>query len=260
MRSPWQVTKSVWYALFMREALARIMGDRLGAFWMLAEPIAFLMMWVAIRYFVLGRSRDVIGADYIPWLLVGMVGFFVFRAGLKRTMGAVAANQGLFAYRQVKPIDPVLVRAGLEGLLQTIIFIILLTGAALLDYPIVPADPLSAIFFWVSLWLLGLGAGLVVSVMVSLFPESEQVVSIMMFPMFILSGVILPVQNLPFWLQEILLYNPVLHGLELLRSSFFATYKSLSGVDWVYLWLWTLSLIAWGLALHVRYASHLKAR
>lgn len=259
MRSSWQVTWSVWHALFMREALARTTANRFAWLWMLAEPVLFVVVMIAVRTLI-GRVHLIIGADFIPWLIVGLTGFFLFREGVLRSLGAVDANQGLFTYRQVMPVDPVIVRNSLEGLLKTIVLVILVTGASLLGYDTLPDKPLQAMYAWVSLWLLGFGGGLVVSVGATLIPELGLVTRISMLPMFLLSGVILPLQVLPHYIQQYLLYNPVLHGLEYLRLSFFVGYKSLNGVSLMYVWYWLLALIALGLALHLRFAMRLKAK
>ena len=258
MRTSWEVTRSVWHAMFMREALARTAGDRFAWFWMLAEPVAFVVIMVLVRE-LLGRLRLIVGAEWIPWLVLGLVAFFMFREGVLRSLGAVEANRGLFAYRQVKPVDPVLVRNVLEGLLKTLVLLILITGVALLGYDILPFDPLGAMFIWLSIWLLGMGAGLVVSVAGAMVPEVERVVRMMMLPMLLLSGVIIPLQTLPYRVQQYLLYNPVAHGLESLRLSFFEHYQSVQGVDMTYLWFWALAMIALGLALHLRFDMRLKA-
>ena len=53
-RTPWQVTRSVWYAMFMREAISRTMADRMGWFWMVFEPVALIAIMALIRSFVSG--------------------------------------------------------------------------------------------------------------------------------------------------------------------------------------------------------------
>lgn len=258
MRSSWQVTWSVWHALFMREVLARTMGDRLGWFWMLAEPVAFIAIMAGIRA-LLRRDRLIVGADFIPWLIVGVTAFFLFRDGFVRLMNAIESNQALFAYRQVKPIDPVLVRATMEGILKSIVLLILVSVAVFLGMGILPADPLGALFIWCGIWLLGLSGGLILSVAARFVPGIETVVRMMMLPMLLLSGAIFPLHALPHGMLEYLLYNPVLHGLELLRLEFFAGYKAIEGVSLEYLWRWILAMLALGLALHVRFESRLKA-
>jgi len=259
MRTSWQVTRSVWHAMFMREASARIMADRFGWFWMFAEPIAFVVIMIGVRE-LLGRVRVTPGAEFVPWLITGLMAFNLFRDGVTRSLGAIESNKGLFAYRQVSPVDPVLVRNGLEGLLKSAVFLILIAGAMLLGYRILPGDTLAAVFVWFSIWLLGVGGGLIVSAGTALVAELGRMVRMAMLPMFMLSGAILPVRLLPHSVQEALLYNPVLHGIEILRLSFFPLYAALHGVNLLYVWYWALGMTALGLALHARFAQRLKAR
>lgn len=257
-RSSWQVTRSVWSALFLRETTARLMASRFAWFWMLFEPIAYVVVLVSIRE-VLGRVRMLQNADFIPWLLVGISVFTLFRDGVNRSMGAIQANQGMFTYRQIKPIDPVLVRNMLEGLLKAIVFLILIAGASLLGHDIVPFNPLEALFVWLSVWLLGLGIGLLVSVGAVLLEGFERTVKIMMMPLMILSGVIFPLTVFPHNLRSYLLYNPVVHGIESLRLSFFDGYHTVSGIDLLYMYYWVFASIALGLALHVKFALRMRA-
>ncbi|MCG5499544.1 MULTISPECIES: ABC transporter permease [Ectothiorhodospira] len=259
MRTPWQVTWSVWRALFLREAVARTSGDRFAWFWMLAEPLAFVVVMVWIRSLI-GRVQYIFGADFVTWLIVGLTAFFLFREGVTRSLGAVEANRGLFAYRQVLPVDPVLVRNVVEGILKTLVFLILLIGAGLLGHPVIPADPLGVLYVWCLLWLLGMGIGLVMSVAATLVSEIGIIVRVMMLPLLILSGVIIPLQTLPHHVQEVLLYNPIVHGLEALRLAFFQHYKTMPGVDLLYLWYWIIGSTALGLAMHLRFSQRLKAQ
>ncbi|MGP9656301.1 ABC transporter permease, partial [Halomonas sp. AOP35-4E-18] len=82
-RTPWQVTRSVWYAMFMREAISRTMADRMGWFWMVFEPFALVAVMVGIRSFISG-DRLISNAPFIPWMITGMMGFFLARDGMLR--------------------------------------------------------------------------------------------------------------------------------------------------------------------------------
>lgn len=258
-RTPWQVTRSVWYAMFMREAISRTMTDRLGWFWMIAEPMAFTLIMVSIRSFISG-DRLIVGAEFIPWMIVGLMGFFLVREGMIRALGAVDANQALFAYRQVQPVDSVLVRNFLEVMLRTLIFLLFIVGALMLGMDLTPDDALTAMWDWFALWCLGLGLGLIVSVAGSLVPEVAKVVRMINMPLLILSGVIFPLNNLPHWLLEYVMLNPIVHGLETLRASFFEGYKVVHGTSMTYYWMWTLSTLALGLLMHMRFRDRLKAK
>ena len=258
-RTSWQVTRSVWHALLMREMLSRTTGDRFAWFWVIVEPAAMIVVMVSVRTLI-GRGGHIGGASSLPWLICGLFGFFLFRENMMRSMGAVNANKGLFTYRQVKPIDPVLIRCYLEGMLKSFIFILFILLGLLLDIDLLADSPLEAIFVWFSLWILGLGAGLILSALSTLVPEIGRIVSILQIPLLLLSGVLLPLNFLPHDLQQYILLNPIVHGLESLRLSFFSSYRSMEGISMSYLWFWALSLNVIGLLLHLRYSMRLRAQ
>lgn len=257
-RSSWQITKSVWWALLIREALSRTMSDRLGWFWLFAQPVLIVIVMVSIRTVVLGRMRTISGAEFVPWLIIGLLGFQLFRETMMRSMGAVEANRQLFSYRQVMCIDPVFVRCYVEGLLATFVLLIFVFVTLLFDFSLVPHDSVMALYSWFSLWFLGVGGGLVISVSATLLPETKKIVPVLMMPLLLLSGVIFPINYLPPVYQEYFLLNPIVHGLELFRGYTFEAYQPLKEVSFYYLWLWSLSLVTLGLMLHIRFQHRLK--
>ncbi|CAM3454045.1 MULTISPECIES: ABC transporter permease [Halomonas] len=258
-RTPWQVTRSVWYAMFVREALSRTMGDRMGWFWMIFEPVAFVGIMIAVRSFIRG-DRLVVNAEFIPWLIAGLLGFGLVREGMMRGMGAIDGNKSLFAYRQVQPIDPVLVRGFLEGALRSFVFLIFIGGGLMLGLDMYPDNAIRVLAAWLSLWSLGLGLGLVTSVAATLVPEVGKVIRMLSLPLMILSGVIMPLNSLPHWLLKYLMLNPIPHGLETLRLGFFEDYQVVHGTSMLYFWLFTFTLIALGLLMHLRFIDRLKAK
>ena len=72
--------------------------------------------------------------------------------------------------------------------------------------------------------------------------------------------VIFPINFVSYDVQELLLYNPVLHGVESIRLAFFNQYFTLQKINILYLYFWALSAISLGLALHVKFAMRLKAK
>ncbi|MGS0466426.1 ABC transporter permease [Cobetia marina] len=245
--------------MFMREAIGRTMTDRMGWFWMIAEPVALMLVMVAIRSFI-SSGGLIVNAPFIPWMLVGMMGFFLIREGMQQGLGAINANKALFAYRQVHPVDGVLVRNVLDGLIRTLIFLLFMLGGLMLGTDFRPDNAYQAIGGWLSLWLFGLGLGLVTSVLGTLVPEMSKVIRMVNMPLLILSGVIMPLNSLPHYLLEYLMLNPIVHGLEYVRHGFFDGYQVVHGTSLSYFWTWTLSSLALGLLMHVRFKELLKSQ
>lgn len=254
-RSAFSVTLSVWRALFLREALTRLFSRRAAWAWLLIEPVFHVSYMLVI--FTMLRARTVGGVDTTIWLLAGMLAFFMFRRTADQAKNAVGANQALYAYRQVKPIDAVLVRSALEALLMLVVSVILFAGAGLFGHIILPSDPLLVLAGFSGLWLLGLGWGLVMSVATELVPELGTIINFVMTPLYYISGVILPIASIPQPYRSWLVLNPIVHGLEAARLGFAPYYHAIPELSMAYMFGIALILIFLGLSLHQRFALRL---
>lgn len=257
-RTPTAVTLSVWKALFVREAVHRLFGSRGAWVWLLFEPVIHIVFLMFV--FTVIRMREVGGIDTPLWLMVGLLAFFIFQRAGTQGMNAVGANQALFGYRQVKPVDTVLVRASLEGFLMLLVAAILFSGAGLFDFVVMPANPLAVLEAFLGMWLVGLGFGLIASVATELVPEFGKIIGVLMRPLYLLSGVIFPIAMLPPPYRDFLMYNPLANGLEAARLGFAPYYQAVPGTSIPYLYGFALTIIFFGLALHVRFAQRLAAK
>lgn len=254
-RSSLAITFAVWRAVFLRESLDRLFDMRAAWFWLLMEPvmhIAFIaFVFAAIRLHTIG------GIDTAVWIMVGMLAFFLFRRTALQVMYAVESNQPLFAYRQVKPFDVAIVRAGLEAFLMVIVSSVILGAAAFLGHVTFPRDPLLVAVALLGLWLYGLGFGLVASVLMELVPETEHILKLVMLPLYLVSGVIMPIMSVPQPYRDLLMFNPIAHGLELVRAGFVPYYHMVPGTSAGYLYAWAGGSILLGMALYRRYELRL---
>jgi capsular polysaccharide transport system permease protein len=257
-RKSWSITTSVWKALFLREAVSRLSSTRTAWLWILVEPLAHVIFLMVVFGFVL--HRIVAGVDGAMFVMTGLLGFFVARNTASRCMEAVNANSALFSYRQVLPVDTVLVRAFLEAFLTFLSALLLLGGAAMFDFDVIPHDPLLVLFAMLGLWLCGLGLGLVLSVAAELVPELGKVVRIMFTPLYFISGVMVPAMTMTKPYRDWLFLNPFLHGLEMLREGYFGQYHAAPEADLSYLYGVSTLLVFFGLALHVRFAKRMVAQ
>ena len=257
-RSSLSVTFAVWNALFLREAVARLSATRGAWVLIVLEPV--LHAGLMLLLYTVVRARSVAGADVAVWLVLGLTGYFTVQNVFQRAMGAVDANKALFAYRQVRPIDTVIVRAGLEAVLGLLILIVLLGILAFLGHSVIPDSPMEAMLAYIGLMLGALGVGLILSVLSDLVPEAGNLMMFLFRPLYFLSGAIFPLSAIPIQYREWAFYNPFAHGLELLRSSFFPVYHAAPEANFKYLFWFAAVSIFFGLALQVRFARKLRAQ
>ena len=256
-RSPLQITLSVWKALFLREAIVRLFSKRAGTLWLFAEPLANIVILMFI--FTVIRLRTVGGIDTAVWIMAGMLGFFMFRRTAVMAMRAVSMNRPLFDYRQVKPVDAVMIRGVVEGVIMLMVAVILLAGAGFIGIGIIPGDPLLVLAHFGVLWCLGMGFGLITSVISELIAEAGEILGLVMVPLFFLSGVIFPISAVPLPYREWMILNPIVHSVEALRLGFSSNYRPVSELDLWYPAGAAFLMIFLGLVLHRRFASRLLA-
>ncbi|WZB74624.1 ABC transporter permease [Achromobacter insuavis] len=140
---------------------------------------------------------------------------------------------------------------------MVIVSTVILAAAAFLGHVTFPKDPLLVAVALFGLWLYGLGYGLVASVLMALVPETEHILKLVMMPLYLVSGVIMPIASVPQPYRDMLMINPIAHGLELVRSGFVPHYHMVPEASAGYLYAWAGASILLGLALYRRFELRL---
>lgn len=254
-RSPWEVQRAVLFALLQREMKARVGGQWVGAVWTLLEPLAQTAIMVAI-YTGMRGTAAMPGHEYPVFLVTGMIPFYLFQNLSTRLMDGIEANRGLFSYRQVKPIDTLISRALVESMMNLAVYAVSLGILGWLGYHVLPWLPLEMLGVNVLIILFGTGWGIFVAVLTYNRPRLRSMVRMIMLPLYLASGVLFPVDILPRVYIDVLLWNPLLHLVELSRQSFIAAYTPTQGVNALYPLMVMMVLGAAGMLLY-RVKRHL---
>jgi capsular polysaccharide transport system permease protein len=253
-RSSLAVTYETWQALFLREAITRLSMGR-AAVWIILDPIVQIVFMLLM--FSIIRMKTVGGIDTSIWLMVGILSYNTFKGTMNSGKNAVKANQILFTYRQIKPIDTVLVKAAMEFLLKILVAFILFSGVALFGIDVLPENPLTVLEAVFGLWLIGLGSALILSVVEHLVPETAKITTLVMMPLYMCSGVIFPISAIPAAYRDWLVFNPLVHGVEAARLGFAPYYHAIPELSIGYLYGFAIADLFLGLALHVRFSKRL---
>jgi capsular polysaccharide transport system permease protein len=247
----------VWKALMLRESLSRLFATRTSWLWLLAEPVFHLAYLMLI--FSLLRVSSVGGSRTPLWILTGLLTYFFFSHTSQQMATAINANQALFAYRQIKPMDTLWVRGVLEFVLLGVIALLMYAGVWLFVDLSWPSDAFGILLAWTTAWVLGLGWGLVLSCVNELLPDLGHVLKLLTMPMMLLSGVMLPVALVPPSMLDIVLLNPLVHVIESARMGIHAHYHLVNGIHMSYAMWWALSMLMVGLTLQRRFSYKLVA-
>lgn len=238
-------------ALLLRELQTRFGGYRLGYFWVLIEPL--LNIGIMLLLFGSIMHKTLPGIDYEVFLINGIVPFFLFRTGVSQALSASAANQGLFSYRPVKPIDALLARNILELFLgfTTYLFftaVILWTGYQM-SFEAIP----QLLGYWLILFIFMVACSLVFMVIGDFSKEVGKFLSVSFTILYFLSGILYSIHIIPVQYQHYLLFNPLIHIIELMRHAVAPAYPLVQGVSVSYALEWTTVTLFIGLLLYKRF-------
>lgn len=247
VRSGLEVQQAAIKALFLREIKTRFGKYRLGYFWAILEPVAHLLVLLTIFGYIMHRTMPDI--SFPVFLLNGLIPYFLFSSIATRSISAIDANQGLFNYRPVKPVDTIIARALLETVIYSGVYIILMCVIGLLGESFSVVNIINLVLVWALLVIFSLGIGLVFMVLGKTFPETEKFMPIILKPLYFISCVMFPLHSIPKDYWPYLLWNPIIHVVELSRESVVPGYIS-DGVSLSYLALCALSALFIGLALY----------
>ena len=246
-RSSLQIMRDTIHALLMRELNTRFGAKKLGYFWALAEPIAQASVF-AVLFTIIGRS-SIAGVPIALFLISGILPYKFFAKMLPQLSQAVEANKALFAYRQVTPIDPIVTRLIIEIATFIVVYSILLVALAWLGMDVWPSDLLSLLAASALLTLLATGLGLILCCAASHWEDTRKLLSMVMTPMFFISGILFCATMIPQQYWYLFDWNPVFHAIELSRDAIFRGYTTPVG-SWSYLSLCALLSISAGLMLY----------
>lgn len=247
-RTPVEAFKDVVFALMLREAQSRLNGRWSSLFWLAFEPLAHIVLLLLI--FGGLRDRMVPGVNLVAWLVWGLLPFFVFKALALKLMEAIEVNRALFVYRPVQPIDAVIARAVLEGLLAAAVYGLLLFAMLWMGLPVWPEAFLETLFLGFLFLGMGFSWGLLFAVLTTGYEKVRLFIRLSFFPLYLLSGVILPLSSLPADLRSWLMLNPLAHLVEAIRGSAVVGYAPVPETSLAYPAAYLLTSLAIGLLIY----------
>ncbi|MFC4256574.1 ABC transporter permease [Altererythrobacter xixiisoli] len=219
--SSWSIQCRVLGALLIREMLTRYGRHNLGFLWLFVEPMMFTLgvtaLWTA--------TKSVHGSDLpiVAFALTGYSSVLLWRNMPGRCIGALWANLALMYHRNIKVLDVYLARVLLEFGGATISFATLSVLFITLGLLKPPEDMLQVVGGWLSIaWF-----GTALAIWIGALSHENELVDKLWHPfsylLFPLSGAGFMVDALPHQAQEIVLYIPIVHGVEFVREGYFGS-------------------------------------
>ena len=234
------------HTLVLREIKIQLRTSKLGYLIVLAEPAAQFAIMFTIFSFV--GHQPSYGTSLGLFLATGLIPFVMFMHLAQRTMRAVRIAKTVARIPNVNVIDNAIARAFLEYLTLVFITLVVFTTLVFIGLAPIPAHPSVLISAMLAIGLAGFGTGLVNGVLTHLSRAYAMVWSVASRSMLFISGVFYTPSSLPPTARDIVLWNPILHGLEWFRAGIFDSYPT-GSLSRTYLVLFGVSTLTLGLML-----------
>lgn len=245
LRRSWSIQRRVIWALVLREILTRYGRHNIGFFWLFVEPMLFTLgvtaLWTA--------TKAVHGSDLpiVAFAITGYSSVLLWRNMPGRCIGALAPNLSLLYHRNVRPIDIYAARLLLEvaGVTTSFVFLVIFFG--FFGWLRMPENVLQVAMGWVMLAWFGSATALFLGALSEVSETVEKLWHPMSYLLFPLSGAAFLVSAIPQSAQQVVLWLPMVHGVEYLREGYFGSQMT-AHYDLGYMALVNIALTILGLA------------
>lgn len=223
-----RVQVRVLHALLAREILTRYGRHNIGFAWVIAEPMLFTLgiVWL----WTMTKAVTMPGVSIAAFALTGYSSVLIWRNAATRATQAVQTNWALLYHRVVTPLDLYIARITLEVVAATGSLLGLSSLFMALDLMSPPVDLFKVLTAWLLQVCFAYAFSLFVGALAATSEAFERVWHMLTYLLFPVSGAVFMVHWLAPAAREVVLWLPMVHGVEMLRSGWFGptvrTYES----------------------------------
>lgn len=236
-------------AVARRELELRAAKGLFGVVGVFLEPLALIATFLALRILIRGAGEGTY-MNLVLWLSVGFVPFFLFTEVAIKAISGVEKNSTLYFYRRLRPLDSLMGNALLTTQIFGLMLLLITLGVTLWDWRWQVADLGAAIFFMLGIAVLGFGVGLTTLILGHRLPVIAWFIKLFLRRILLwTSCIFFPIRIIPDQFRPWVLWNPMAHGIELLRQACSPAYPA-PGVSAVYFWAWVIGSVGFGLFIY----------
>ena len=233
------------YTMWLRE-MKRFLRVKARVVGSLLMPIFFLV-FLGLPMSFASQIPVPEGVGYLGFLAPGIVGMTLLFAGTMSGASVIWDKEfGFLKEVLVAPVNrfSVILGRSLGGMTTAIIQALIIVGIALVMGVKLSSVPgfFLAILVMILTCATFTGFGLIIATRLGNLEGFMAIMNLIVFPIFLLSGALFPIQSMPSWLKYIMYIDPLTYGVDGLRGT-------LIGISAFPLWLDFVVLIAVCLAL-----------
>jgi capsular polysaccharide transport system permease protein len=212
-------------ALILRNVRMMFAKDPLAYLWLFLAPTLTIAVHFWAYTFLLGFG-SVLDMPTLPFLVLGIGGWHMMRTITLKLGYEVVRDQNLARFRMIDTLTIAAAKAIELAFAYTAVVAIGLAWFSAVNGYAPPRNLLGVAYYWALLAVAGFGLGLLLNFCRELLPG----ISVLAMPLFRLgfffSGVVVVSEQFPEKFRIFLVWNPVLHVMQLLRSEYFVQYRS----------------------------------
>lgn len=212
-------------AVLIQDMRSRFGHSHVGYLVAIAWPLAHLCVITSV--FILKTRIAPVGDSPTLFIATGCVPYILCFYPARLMALAIPQNRQLLNIPIIQPLHLIISRSILETLNALIVLALFVSVIYLFDVDVMPSEPTDAAVAVGAAVFFGIGVGFFNVVMCALVGQYFLVAFILvMILLFGFSGVYVPAAAMPDVVREYIIYNPLLHLVEWLRASYFASYDT----------------------------------
>ena len=235
------------YTMWLRE-MKRFLRTKARVIGSLLMPVFFLaFLGLPMSFMPARQIPGLEGTGYLDFLAPGIVGMTLLFAGTMSGASVIWDKEfGFLKEVLVAPVSrfSVILGRSLGGMTTAVIQALVIVGIAVAMG--VKLSSVPGLFLAIVVMILTCatftGFGLIIATRLGNLEGFMAIMNLIVFPIFLLSGALFPIQSMPSWLRYIMYIDPLTYGVDGLRGT-------LIGVSAFPLWLDFTVLIILSLAL-----------
>lgn len=214
-----RVQVKVVKALIMRELVTRFGRENIGFLWIMAEPLLFAGLVGIVWSFV--RGPEYHGISVIAFAATGYIPLTFVRHSFGRSAKIFQSNSALLYHRQVKVLDFIFVRVSIEAVGAMMAYLFAGTVLFFFGHFPIPSDVGALVAGWAIYVFFVLAVATLLAPLSEMSQVIEKLVPISVYISIPFSGVFNMASWLPPAMRDVLMWSPMVSGMELMRYGLF---------------------------------------
>ena len=211
-------------AMFIYQLRVMHGESRIALVWALVGPVVLLTL-ISSLYILMG-THYILGMDVQTFSLLGATTWIMFRQIAFRSSTAYVSARGLLNFQGVTPLMCALVQAMIYVSVYLVVFGVLITAGHAIGLITLPKSWAGFLAFVVLMGVAGAAMGVLFGSIATYWHFFLRLAPIIERFLQIFAAVFFVSEQFPEQLRPWMLWSPLAHGMQLLRSAYFQAYQS----------------------------------